>query len=200
MNRKGHINVNRVIGKRAVLGVGLTLLACGPMEPTVAGEPELSSVQQGLNVEINGSFESAPAGVYNYTTLYAGSTALPGWTIGGGIKVMNSSYKTAAQGTKSVDLNGNGAGSVSQMVPTVVGAGYTVRFALANSPNCATTWRYGTVTYGPSSASISNASGTWSYRSYTFNATSTSSLIKFESTSTGVACGLAIDNVTVTGP
>ncbi|HEX8824757.1 MAG TPA: hypothetical protein VF794_32860 [Archangium sp.] len=54
--------------------------------------------------------------------------------------------------------------------------------------------------HGPSTASISNASGTWAYRSYVFNATSTSSLIKFESTSTGVACGLATDNITVDGP
>ena len=194
--------MHRIIRKSAVLGLGLglSLVGCGPMDPSEAANPELASVEQGVNVETNGSFELAPGGVYNFTILTAGSTALPGWTIGGGIKVMNSSYKTAAQGTKSVDLNGNGAGSVSQMVPTVVGAGYTVRFALANSPNCATSWRYGTVTYGPSSASISNASGTWAYRTYTFNATSTSSLIKFESTSTGVACGLAIDNVTVTGP
>jgi choice-of-anchor C domain-containing protein len=200
------MNLKRIIRGGAVLGLGLgfTLTGCGGVEPHVEpGEtatPELGTAEQGLNVLVNGSFESAPAGVYNYQILSTGSTALPNWTIGGSIKVMNSSYKTAASGTKSVDLNGNGAGSISQMVPTVVGAGYTVRFAVANSPNCATTWRYATVTYGPSTASISNASGTWAYRSYVFNATDTSSLIKFESTSTGVACGLAIDNITVDGP
>ena len=202
LGKKTRMNLKRMMCGGAVLG--LVLMGCGGMEPNVepdeAPTPELGSTEQGLNVLVNGSFESAPAGVYNYQILSTGSTALPNWTIGGSIKVMNSSYKTAASGTKSVDLNGNGAGSISQTVPTVVGAGYTVRFALSNSPNCATSWRYGTVTYGPSSASISNASGTWAYRSYVFNATSTSSLIKFESTSTGVACGLAIDNITVDGP
>lgn len=73
-------------------------------------------------------------------------------------------------------------------------------YAIPSGAIFTTTWRYATVTYGPSTASISNASGTWQYRSYVFNATSTSSLIKFESNSTGVACGLAIDNVTVDGP
>ena len=200
------MNLKQIIQGGTVLGMagGFALTGCGGAEPTVAtGEtatPELGVMEQGLNVITNGSFELAPAGTYNYTILSGGCTALPNWTIGGGIKVMNSSYKTAASGTKSVDLNGNGAGSISQMLPTVVGAGYTVRFAVANSPNCATSWRYATVTYGPSTASISNASGTWAYRSYVFNATSTSSLIKFESNSTGVACGLAIDNITVDGP
>ena len=194
------MNLKRIFSSGAV--AGLVLVGCGGMEPSVeTDEAQLGSTEQGLDVITNGSFESAPSGVYNYQNLSAGSTALPGWTIGGGIKVMNSTYKTAAQGTKSVDLNSSyGAGSISQMVPTVVGVGYTVRFAIANSPNCATTWRYGTLTYGPSTASLSNASGTWQYRSYVFNATSTSSLIKLESTSTGVGCGLAIDDVTVTGP
>lgn len=192
--------MNRIIRKGAVLGVGVALVGCGPMEPNEAMSPGMETVEQGLEVATNGSFEAAPAGTYNYTILSSSSTTLTNWTIGGSIKVMNNSYKVPAHGTKSIDLNGNGAGSVSQMVPTVVGAGYTVRFAVANSPNCATSWRYATVTYGPSSASISNANAGWSYRSYVFNATSTSSLIKFESTSTGQTCGLAIDDITVTGP
>jgi choice-of-anchor C domain-containing protein len=194
------MNLKRIFSSGAV--AGLVLVGCGGVEPSVeADEAQLGSTEQGLQVATNGSFEAAPSGVYNYQNLSAGSTALTNWTIGGGIKVMNSSYKTAAQGTKSVDLNSSyGAGSISQMVPTVVGSGYTVRFAIANGATCGGQWRYGTVTYGPSSASISNSNAGWTYRSYVFNATSTSSLIKFESTSTGVGCGIAIDDVTVTGP
>ena len=197
---EGHLKVNRIIGKAAALGVGIALVGCGPMDPNDAMGPELESLEQGLQVVTNSSFEAAPAGVYNYQNLSTGSTALTNWTIGGGIKVMNSSYKSAAQGTKSVDLNSSyGPGNISQMVPTVVGAGYTVRFAIANGATCGGQWRYGTVTYGPSSASLSNSNAGWTYRSYVFNATSTSSLIKFESTSSG-GCGIAIDDVTVTGP
>lgn len=193
------MNLKRIFSSGAV--AGLFLAGCGGVEPTVeSDEAQLGATEQGLQVVTNNSFEAAPSGVYNYQNLSAGSTALTNWTIGGGIKVMNSSYKTAANGTKSVDLNSSyGPGSVSQMVPTVVGAGYTVRFAIANGPTCGGQWRYGTVTYGPSSASISNSNAGWTYRSYVFNATSTSSLIKFESTSSG-GCGIAIDDVTVTGP
>ncbi|WP_224244196.1 DUF642 domain-containing protein [Hyalangium gracile] len=194
--------MNRIIGKAAALGVGMALTGCGPMDASEATGPGLETLEQGLQVVTNNSFEAAPSGSYNYQDLSPGSTALTNWTIGGagGVKVMNSSYKTAAQGTKSVDLNSSyGPGNVSQLVPTVVGAGYTLRFAIANGPNCGSQWRYGTVTYGPSSASISNSLPGWTYRTYVFNATSTSSLIKFESTSSG-GCGIAIDDVTVTGP
>lgn len=194
--------MKRIIRSAAVvgLGLGLVLMGCGGQELTETASPEMGTVEQGLVVSTNGSFEAAPAGSYNYTILSAGATTLTNWTIGGSIKVMHSTYKTAAQGTKSVDLNGYGAGSVEQMVPTVVGGGYTVRFAVANSPGCTGVSRSATLTYGPSTASFSNTLAGWTYRSYVFNATSTSSLIKFASTSGGVSCGLAIDDITVTGP
>jgi hypothetical protein len=82
----------------------------------------------------------------------------------------------------------------------VVGAGYAVKFYVANSPGCTTMNRSATLTYGPSTASFSNSLPGWTARTYVFNATSTSSLIKLESTSGGVTCGLSIDDVTVTGP
>lgn len=130
------MNLKRMMCGGAVLGLALT--GCGGMEPNVEPDetttPELGSTEQGLNVTTNGSFEAAPAGTYNYMILSSSSTALTNWTIGGSIKVMHSTYRVAANGTKSIDLNGYGAGSISQMVPTVVGAGYTVRFAVANSP------------------------------------------------------------------
>lgn len=192
------MNVKRIIRGGAVLG--LMLAGCGGPQTEEPASAELGSTEQGLQVVTNSGFEAAPGGVYNYTILSAGATTLTNWTIGGSIKVMNSTYKTPNSGTKSVDLNGYGAGSIEQMVPTVVGAGYTLKFYVANSPGCTGVSRSANITYGPSSASISNTLAGWTARTYVFNATSTSSLIKIESTSGGVGCGLAIDDVTVTGP
>ena len=197
MNLKQIIRGSTVVG----LGLGFALTGCGGVEPGDASEAaELGSTEQGINVVTNSGFEAAPAGVYNYTILSTGATTLTNWTIGSSIKVMHSTYKTPHGGTKSIDLNGYGAGSVSQTIPTVVGAGYTVRFYVSNSPNCVGVSRSAKLTYGPSTASFSNTSGSWSLRTYVFNATSTSTLIKLESTSGGVSCGLAIDDLTVDGP
>ncbi|NOK39733.1 DUF642 domain-containing protein [Corallococcus exercitus] len=196
MNRK------HVLRCSAVVGFGFFALAgCGGPD-AVINDPELGKAEQGITVSTNGSFETNSIGASNYVVLSAGSTALPGWTITSGIKVMKSTYKAAQNGVQSIDLNGLGAGSLYQDVPTVVGGGYTLTFWVSNSPNCTTVSRSATVNYGPSSASISNASGTWGSfpRTYVFNATSTTSRIQFTSTSGGVSCGLAIDNVTVTGP
>ncbi|GMT98861.1 hypothetical protein KH5H1_29800 [Corallococcus caeni] len=193
MNRK------HVLRCSAVAGFGFFALAgCGGPD-AVINDPELGNVEQGINVATNGSFETN-AIASNYVVLSAGSTALPGWTITSGIKVMRSPYKAAQNGLQSIDLNGLGAGSLYQDVPTVVGAGYTVTFYLSNSPNCATVSRSATINYGPSSASFSNASASWSLRTYVFNATSTTSRIQLTSTSGGVGCGLAIDNLQVNGP
>ncbi|RKI42040.1 DUF642 domain-containing protein [Corallococcus sp. AB049A] len=194
------MNGKKVLRCSAVVGFGFfALTACGGPDAVIQ-EPELGNVEQGINVASNGSFENNAIGNFNYVVLNAGSTALPGWTITSGIKVMKNTYKTPQNGVQSIDLNGLGAGSLYQDVPTVVGAGYTVSFYVSNSPACATVSRSATINYGPSSASFSNASASWSARSYVFNATSTTSRIQLTSTSGGVGCGLAIDNLQVNGP
>jgi choice-of-anchor C domain-containing protein len=184
------------------LGLGLFALAgCGGPDANVINDPELGNVAQGVNVASNGSFEFNSAGPVNYVVLSPGSTALPGWSIsGGGVKVMTNSYKTPYAGTQSIDLNGYGAGVIEQYVPTVVGGGYTLSFAISNSPNCVGASRSVQVAYDTRTASTSNTSGGWSTRSYVFNATTTSTLIRFTSTSGGVTCGIALDNVAVNGP
>ncbi|MBZ4331737.1 DUF642 domain-containing protein [Corallococcus sp. AS-1-12] len=194
MNRK------QMLRRSAVVGFGFfALMGCGGPD-AVSQEPELGNVEQGINVATNGSFENNVIGNFNYVVLNAGSTALPGWTITAGIKVMKNTYKTPQNGAQTIDLNGLGAGSLYQDVPTVVGAGYTVTFYVSNSPACATVSRSATINYGPSSASFSNASASWGLRTYVFNATSTTSRIQLTSTSGGVGCGLAIDNLQVNGP
>ncbi|MFY2559416.1 DUF642 domain-containing protein [Corallococcus terminator] len=188
-------------GVVASLAMGLVLAGCGG--PELAGDVEpqdLGTAEQGINKVTNSGFEAAPGGVYNYVNLSTGATTLTNWTVTGSIKVMNSTYKTPNSGTKSVDLNGLGAGSIEQTISTVVGSGYTVRFYVANGPTCAGVTRTATLTYGPSTASISNSLAGWTLRTYVFTATTASTLIKLQSTSGGVSCGLAIDDLTVDGP
>ncbi|WP_163998394.1 DUF642 domain-containing protein [Pyxidicoccus caerfyrddinensis] len=192
------MNVKHIIRGGAVLGLVLT--GCGGPQTEEVASSELGSTEQGLQLITNSGFEAAPSGSYNYTVLTTGATTLTNWTIGGSIKVMHSTYKTPNSGTKSVDLNGMGAGSISQTIPTVVGGGYTVKFWVANSPGCTGLNRSAKLTYGPSTASFTNSLAGWTQRTYVFNATTTSTLIKLESTSTGTTCGIAVDDLTVDGP
>jgi hypothetical protein len=181
------------------LGLGLALSGCGGPESQDTDVQDVGAVEQGINKVTNSGFEAAPSGSYNYTVLTTGATTLTNWTVGGSIKVMHSTYKTPNSGSKSVDLNGYGAGSIEQTIPTVVGNGYTVRFYVALPPSCTGT-RTATLTYGPSTASVTNSSPGWTLRTYVFTATTSSTLIKLQSTSGGVSCGLAIDDLTVDGP
>ncbi|NNB99543.1 hypothetical protein HI113_37225 [Corallococcus exiguus] len=89
------MNGNHMLRLGTPVGFGLfTLAGCGGPD-AARTEPELSSVEQGINVATNGSFETHAIGSSNYVILNAGSTALPGWTITSAIKVMKSSYKAA---------------------------------------------------------------------------------------------------------
>ncbi|RKH96645.1 DUF642 domain-containing protein [Corallococcus sp. AB038B] len=195
------MNGNHMLRLGTLVGFGLfTLAGCGGPDAALT-EPELSSVEQGINVATNGSFETHAIGSVNSVILNAGSTALPGWTITSAIKVMKSPYKAAQDGVQSIDLNGYDWGSLYQDVPTVVGAYYSITFYASVSPACATVRREATISYGPKTSAFSTTSGAWSQpRMYGFTATSTTTRIEFTSTSTFTNCGLAIDNFKVSGP
>ncbi|RYZ37291.1 MAG: DUF642 domain-containing protein [Myxococcaceae bacterium] len=194
------MNRNHFMRRGAAVGLALFALAgCGGPDAVIQ-DPDVGNVEQGINVVSNGSFEVNVIGNFNYVVLNTNSTALPPWTIAAGIKVLKASYKTPQAGAQSIDLNGLGAGSLYQDVPTVIGSGYTVTFYVSNSPGCTTVSRSATLNYGPSTASFSNASATWSLRTYVFTATTNPSRIQLTSTSGGVGCGLAIDNLQVNGP
>jgi hypothetical protein len=90
-----------------------------------------------INVVVNGTF--ATTATFNsggYTTLNSGSTALPGWTIGGSsVDVVNGNgqlWQAAPSGGNSVDLSGNGAGLTAQLLDTPTGY-YKVTFYLAGN-------------------------------------------------------------------
>jgi choice-of-anchor C domain-containing protein len=92
--------------------------------------------ERARNLLVNGSFEEGPEIPKGGTSIILenGSTALPGWVVTlGDIEVVDSSYWKTADGKRSLDLNGNGPGAISQTFKTKKGQKYRVRFALAGS-------------------------------------------------------------------
>ncbi len=157
---------------------------------------------------VNGSFET---GTYTdngagFETLPAASTVLTGWTIGGnGIDWIGSLW-TAADGTKSLDLNATAPGSISQSITTTVGSTYVVSFALSGNPQGdlgaktltvnATGGATKTYTFDTAAAGNSVTNMKWAPQSYSFVATSATTMLTFTSTTAG-AYGPALDNVAV---
>jgi choice-of-anchor C domain-containing protein len=154
---------------------------------------------------LNGSFEdgTAPGG---FTTVGAGETAITGWTVGGNSVDYIGSYWTAQDGSRSIDLAGNGIGMISQTLATIAGQAYRVSFWVARNPDGGLNPRTGFVGWNGSNSqfSFNNPNSTltnmgWEQRSFTFAATGTSTTLSFAAdpaTSAG-AFGAALDNVVI---
>lgn len=162
----------------------------------------------------NGSFETGTDPV-SFTNVVTGSTSITGWTVTSGNVDYIGTYWTAADGTRSVDLNGTGTGrtgTIAQTFDTVAGHRYVVQFALAGNPdtraaNMTKTMRVQAT--GSASADYTfNATGHtltamgWTDQIYAFTATGTSTTLTFASlmdTEYGpVIDNIRVDDVTVT--
>src|SRR5262245_30834146 len=161
----------------------------------------------------NGSFEVGTNPGAAFITLASGSTAITGWTVNGAPNnTTNVDYIgglwVAADGLRSVDLNGNnGPAGLLQTFDTVIGTTYEVRFALAGNPDGPPTsndlasqiagFLVHSFTFNePPGTSRTNMN--WQYFSYQFTASSTSSQLSFFSTTQSQFFGPVIDDVTVT--
>ena len=159
----------------------------------------------------NGSFENGSYSSGSWNTLNSGSTAISGWTVSSGtVDWVDSSYWQAANGTKSVDLDGNAAGAVtSDAFDTVSGGTYFVSFALSGNPDSnlgvktlqvsATGSSTPAATYDFNTQVMGNTHADMMYQTegYTFVATGTTAALTFASQTAG-AWGPVVDNVTVT--
>ncbi len=74
-------------------------------------------------------------GVPVFTTQNSGSFGVPPWSVGGSGIDWIGSYWSPAEGNGSVDLAGDGPGSVSATLPTVAGGHYLVNFSMAGNPD-----------------------------------------------------------------
>ncbi len=87
------------------------------------------------DIVTNGGFEDGVSFGPRFRTLFGGDDRLPGWTIKGDSIDVVSTYWDAAEGARSIDLNGEGRGRLKQILPTEVGQTYTLSFQLAGNPD-----------------------------------------------------------------
>jgi len=168
----------------------------------------------GMADVVNGSFESGTpndgAGTH-WTRLVPGDPSLTGWTVvSGNVDWFSAQVAPACAGNRSLELNGNINGAVSQTFATKPGVAYRVTFCMAANPNGPPAVK--TLLVGVDSNQYMNyefdATGHtltdmgWQTRTFTFTATGASTQLRFESRTTrddgGLnAYGPVIDNVVV---
>ena len=165
-----------------------------------------AGVQTAFAVGTNGSFETGtdPGA---FATLVPGDTDITDWTVVSGTLDYIGTYWQASDGTRSIDMNGTDAGSISQDLPTVVGATYDVTFDLSGNPDGGVALKELSVSangdlpqnysYNTSVEGNTTADMKWASSTYSFVATTTSTTLTFTSLIAG-AFGPALDNVLIT--
>ena len=147
------------------------------------------AIPAGATLVDNGTFATPPSG--DFTTLFAGSAAIPGWTVGpvGSVDWI-SSYWQGAGGGYSLDMDGDNPGSVSQTgIATVAGKTYDLTFDLSGNPDGGIplkTLQVSATGGAPESfvyttGSNTHASMNYLPESYVFTASSNSTTINFQS-------------------
>jgi choice-of-anchor C domain-containing protein len=164
------------------------------------------------DIVTNGSFEfgtNNPA-LGDFATIPGSSSSITGWTVVGSVDWING-YWQASNGTHSVDMNGLALGGVEQSITTVIGQAYRLTFDLSANPDHLDSQpdsRQLKATAGAFSDFFNysfnvppNSHGNMNWASYflDFTATSTTTVLSFNSTSGQNCCfGPALDNVAVT--
>ena len=156
----------------------------------------------------NGSFETGIADPGSFTTLTAvDSTSITDWTVNSGDADYIGTYWLASNGSRSIDLDGDTQGSISQTFATVSGTTYNVTFDLSGNPDgdlgtkdvqvSATGGSPQDFTFDTSAMHNTDATMMWQPKTYTFTASGASTVLNFASQTPGFY-GPALDNVVVT--
>jgi choice-of-anchor C domain-containing protein len=157
------------------------------------------------NLISNGSFEQGiDPGVF--TTVFAGdSTSITDWAVTSGSVDYIGTYWQAADGSRSLDMSGNGPGTIaSTSFATTLGQQYLVTFEMAGNPDGPPTIKSLDVSVGAYSNTFTfdttgytRSNMGWTTESFVFTATGSTSTLQFSSTSNGESpYGPALDNVT----
>ena len=162
----------------------------------------LGSSPARANLLVNGSFESGPA-PGDAMQLGAGSTLITGWVVTRANVDYCGTRWTAAQGVRSLGLNGLDAGGIAQTISTMQHAQYTVRFWMAGDPGSTPAIKQMRVAAAGQSADFTaDITGMWAWdpgwnsHVWSFTANAASTTIEFYSMQTGDT-GPALDSVTV---
>ncbi len=168
----------------------------------------MSASAADANLIVNGSFEEPSVWQSSAVTEYAaGSTEMPGWTVGGNsVDLIGETYWAAEDGDQSLDLSGSAPGSVTQTVATTPGANYTLTWYMAGNTNCGQAIKTMDVSWDGTQVDAptfddSGDSGTsmgWVELQLNVTATSASSTVEFaDATLDGSQCGSTLDNVSL---
>ncbi|MBP8537476.1 choice-of-anchor C family protein [Streptomyces sp. MK37H] len=152
----------------------------------------------------DGSFETPSVGANTFVNVGTGGTIGPWKVTSGNVDHIGDGFWQAAEGGQSVDLNGQGAGTVEQTFTTVPGKRYSVTYSLAGNPAGGPTVRTGKVlvdgqNFQDFSFDVTGktfADMGYVTREVTFVARGTSTTLAFASTN-GSAYGPVIDDVRV---
>jgi choice-of-anchor C domain-containing protein len=161
----------------------------------------------------NGSFEQGIANIPDspgFVTVGVGDTTISDWAVTSGTVDYIGTYWQAAQGNRSIDLSGNGPGTMAATAfATTPGVTYEITFELAGNPAGGPvdkTLNVDVLNASDSSLVISKpftfdasnstlAAMGWVEEEFTFTAASANTILTFQST-TNSAYGPALDNVT----
>ncbi|MEU2083125.1 choice-of-anchor C family protein [Streptomyces albus] len=153
----------------------------------------------------DGGFEYPKVPPLNIQQYAAGQSFGPWKVVSGTVDLIGAGYWPAAEGSQSLDLNGNEAGGVSQTFATTPGTTYTVTYSLAGNPDLGPTVKTGKVLVDGQdvqdfSCDITGRSRQdmgWGSRRATFVATGSSTTLTFLSTTANSPSGPVIDDVKV---
>ena len=172
---------------------------------TVAALAIVVILSSGANADLitNGSFEAGQI-VDPFLNVLAGETSITGWTVTSGNVDYISTYWQASDGHRSLDMNGNTAGAISQDISTVVGVAYIVGFDFSANPDGGPPQQLLSVSATGASAELyayttganSATSMFWVPETYTFTATNATTTLSFASMDSRGPYGPALDHVT----
>lgn len=180
--------------RRAAGALAFLLAAALPATP-IAAE----------NLLTNGSFELGPAPGESMP-VPMGSSSIPGWVVVGAPVDYVGTLWNAAEGTRSMALNGTTPGGISQSIPTVSGEIYTVRFFMAGDAFSDPILKHMRVSAAGQSQDYEFDAGHswpwgmgWLEKNFAFTANAASTALTFTSLDAGET-GPTLDSVVVTGP
>lgn len=189
--------------RRVVTALGTAAIGAMAAIAGVGAVGQNLSFEDGVGPLPHGSFIAVAGG---------NSTWIDGWLVGGNSVDIINGYWTASDGVRSLDLNGNAAGSVSQSFATIPGQPYRVTFDLSANPDLgspdvhtidvlatgATTASY---SYDRADAGNTLADMKWATHTYVFIASAEETTLSFESTTFAASgpnwFGPALDNVQI---
>ncbi len=182
--------------KRLILSAAVAaILSVSLVGVTSAADPTVA----------NGSFElgTDPGAFRELSTVSADIT---GWTVSSGTVDYIGTYWQAADGVRSLDLNGSSAGAVRQSLVTTVGTTYKVTFSMSGNPVGGVGSKTLTADVGAATTPFSYEVGSlnpptlvdmkWAKKTFSFTATAATTTLTFASTTIGYF-GPALDKVRV---